>query len=175
MVSLCKSSKIRHLYRKLHNRKRRNSTRKSCIKFRFWQKTRFTHAIAPNKRANSHDLETDLNLLTITFHLLTEQSYTSFINSRWKWVTLSVRSLTVFKEKILVTDIELKFVCQTSASVLKRACAFFLTRSLIDRYHIVTDTFKKSVLKPFWKPFKSPFPLHKKNIYISVKPLFNLH
>ena len=115
MVSLCKSSKIRHLYRKFHNRKRRNSTRKSCIKFRFWQKTRFTHAIAPNKRANSHDLETDLNLLTITFHLLTEQSYTSFINSRWKWVTLSVRSLTVFKEKILVTDIELKFFCQTNA------------------------------------------------------------
>ena len=115
MVSLCKSSKIRHLYRKFHNRKRRNSTRKSCIKFRFWQKTRFTHAIAPNKRANSHDLETDLNLLTITFHLLTEQGYTSFINSRWKWVTLSVRSLTVLKEQILVTDIELKFFCQTNA------------------------------------------------------------
>ena len=115
MVSLCKSSKIRHLYRKFHNRKRRNSTRKSCIKFRFWQKTRFTHAIAPNKRANSHDLETDLNLFTITFHLLTEESYTSFINSRWKWITLSVRSLTVFKEKILVTDIKLKFFCQTNA------------------------------------------------------------
>ena len=113
MVSLNKSSKIRHLYRKHHNRKRRNSTRKSCIKFRFWQKTRFTHAIAPNKRANSHDLETDLNLLTITFHLLNEQSYTSFINSRWKWVTLSVRSLTVFKEKILVTDKK----CFSSAKV----------------------------------------------------------
>ena len=113
MVSLNKSSKIRHLYRKHHNRKRRNSTRKSCIKFRFWQKTRFTHAIAPNKRANSHDLETDLNLLTITFHWLTEQSYTSFINSQWKWVTLSVRSLTVFKEKILVTDKK----CFSSAKV----------------------------------------------------------
>ena len=131
MVSLCKSSKIRHLYRKFHNRKRRNSTRKSCIKFRFWQKTRFTHAIAPNKRANSHDLETDLNLLTITFHLLTEQSYTLFINSRWKWVTLSVRSLTVFKEKILVTNIELKFFAKPMPlmllffSVLKLACAFF--------------------------------------------------
>ena len=119
------------MYRKFHNRKRRNSTRKSCIKFRFWQKTRFTHAIAPNKRANSHDLETDLNLLTITFHLLTEQSYTLFINSRWKWITLSARSLTVFKEKILVTDIGLKFFCQTNAVdvvvfyCLKLACAFF--------------------------------------------------
>ena len=88
---------------------------KAALKFHFWQKTRFTHAIAPSKRANSLNLETDLNLLTITFHLPTEQSYTSFINSWWKWVILSVRSLTVFKEKIPVTDIELKFVCQTSA------------------------------------------------------------
>ena len=46
---------------------------------------------------------------------------------------LSVRSLTVFKEKIPVIDVELKFVCQTSAvdvvvvvnfSSVKRAYTF---------------------------------------------------
>ena len=100
---------------------------KAALKFHFWQKTRFTHAIAPSKRANSLNLETDLNLLTITFHLPTEQSYTSFINSWWKWVILSVRSLTVFKEKIPVTDIELKFVCQTRAVGVVVVVFFFKT------------------------------------------------
>ena len=128
---------------------------KAALKFHFWQKTRFTHAIAPSKRANSLNLETDLNLLTITFHLPTEQSYTSFINSWWKWVILSVRSLTVFKEKIPVTDIELKFVCQTSAVdvvvvviFLKRACTFVsytlstLQVSGCDRYLLKKKSFK---------------------------------
>ena len=54
-----------------------------------------------------------IDLLKITFHLLTdyEQGYASFINGRLKWVILSERSLTVFLEKIVVTVIELKFVC----------------------------------------------------------------
>ena len=114
-VSLCESAQFGRLYREFHNRKWRIQREKAALKFLFWWKTRFAHAIAPNTRANSLNLETDLNLLAITFHLPTEQSYTSFINSWWKWVILSVRSLTVFKEKIPVTDIELKFVCQTSA------------------------------------------------------------
>ena len=100
---------------------------KAALKSHFWQKTRFTHAIAPSKRANSLNLERDFNLLTITFHLPTEQSYTSFNNSWWKWVILSVRSLTVFKEKIRVTDIELKFVCQTSAVDVVVVVFFFKT------------------------------------------------
>ena len=40
---------------------------------------------------------------------------------------LSVRSLTVFKEKIIVTDIELKFVCQTSAVDVVVVVFFFKT------------------------------------------------
>lgn len=36
------------------------------------EKIRFTHAIVPNKWANSQNLETELILLTIIFHLLIE-------------------------------------------------------------------------------------------------------
>ena len=37
----------------------------------------------------------------------------------------------------------------------------FLTRSLIDRCQIVTDTCKNNVSKFVWKPFKSPLSLRK--------------
>ena len=56
-VSLCKSVQVGHWHRKFHSSKRRNSTRKSCIKFPFWWKTRVTHATVPNKRANSHNFK----------------------------------------------------------------------------------------------------------------------
>ena len=168
-VSLCESAHFGHLYRKFHNRKWRIQREEAALKFPYWWKTRFAHANARNTRANSLDLETDLNLLTITFHLLTEQSYTSFINSRWKWVILSVRSLTVFKEKIPVTDIELKFVCQTSAVDVVVLVFFFKTCMRFCFLHALYFTgvrlwqipVKKSVSKFVWKPFKSPFPLHK--------------
>ena len=155
---------------------------KAALKFHFWQKTRFTHAIAPSKRANSQNLETDLNLLTITFHLLTEQSYTSFINSWWKWVILSVRSLTVFKEKIPVTDIELKFVCQTSAVDVVVVVFFFKTCMRFCFLHALYFTgvrLWQILVKK--KKFQSLFGsllnhlFHYTNKNISVKPLFNLH
>ena len=143
-----------------------NEREKAAFKFHFLQKPRFTHAIAPSKRANSLNLETDSNLLTITFHLPTEQSYTSFINSWWKWVILSVRSLTVFKEKIPVTDIELKFVCQTSAvdvvvvvfffNTCMRFC--FLPALYFTGVRLWQIPVKKNVSRFVWKPFKSSFP-----------------
>ena len=37
----------------------------------------------------------------------------------------------------------------------------FLTRSLIDRCQVVTDTCKNNVSKLVWKRFKSPLSLHK--------------
>ena len=44
----------------------------------------------------------------------------------------------------------------------KCACAFFfLTRSLIDRCQMVTDTCKDNVSNFLWKPFKSPLLLRK--------------
>ena len=76
-VSLSKSVQFGHLYRKLHNRNWRNLLKEWRIKspwsvpFEFsfcGGKTRFTHAIAANKRANSHNFKIkNLNLLTITF------------------------------------------------------------------------------------------------------------
>ena len=52
--------------------------------------------------------------------------------------------------------------CQTSSVVFQIFLRFFfLTRSLIDRCQIVTDTCKNNVSKFVWKPFKSPLSLRK--------------
>ena len=118
-MSLSKSVQFGHLYRKLYNRNWRNSMRKGRIKspcvsleciirIEFCGgKTRFSHAIAANKRANSHNFKTkNLNLLTITFlaDYLMNRGKSSYMNNRlWKWIILSVRSLTVFEENIAVT------------------------------------------------------------------------
>ena len=141
---------------------------KAALKFHFWQKTRFTHAIAPSKRANSLNLETDLNLLTITFHLPTEQSYTSFINSWWKWVILSVRSLTVLKKKFPWQTLNLSLFAKPVPLMLL-LFSFFKTCMHFCFLHALYFTgvrlwqilVKKKVSKFVWKPFKSPFPLHK--------------
>ena len=70
-------------------------------------KNRFSHAIAANKRANSHNFKTKkLNLLTNTFlaDYLMNRGKSSYMNNHlWKWIILSVRSLTVFEEKIALT------------------------------------------------------------------------
>ena len=47
-----------------------------------------------------------------------------------------------------MTVIELEFVCQTSTVVFSKVyIRSFLTRSLIDRCHVVTDNWKKNCLK----------------------------
>ena len=51
---------------------------------------------------------------------------------------------------------------------------FSLTRSLIDRFQIVTDTCKNNVSKFVWKPFKSPLSLRKWKCFGEAS-LFNLH
>ena len=56
-----------------------------------------------------------------------------------------LRSMNVFEEKVVMTVIELKFVCQTSSIVfffLEVYMSFFFMLSLIDRCQIVTDTCK---------------------------------
>ena len=53
--------------------------------------------------------------------------------------------MNVFEEKVVMTVIELKFVCQTSSIVfffLEVYMSFFFMLSLIDRCQIVTDTCK---------------------------------
>ena len=92
------------------------------------------------------------------------------MNRRWEWIILSVISLIVFEENIVVTVlaklVPLFFKCSW-------AC-FFLTRSLIDRCQIVTDTCKNDVSKFVWKPFKSPLSLRKWKCFAEAS-LFNLH
>ena len=56
-----------------------------------------------------------------------------------------LRSMNVFEEKVVLTVIELKFVCQTSSIVfffLRSVHELFFMLSLIDRCQIVTDTCK---------------------------------
>ena len=78
---------------------------------------------------------------------------------------LSVRSLYGFEEKVVVTVIELEFVCQTPTLAFSfksvHALFFFLTRSPIDRCKIVTSTRKNNILKFVWKPFTSSLSLRK--------------
>ena len=52
--------------------------------------------------------------------------------------------MNVFEEKVVMTVIELQFVCQTSSIVffLEVYMSYFFMLSLIDRCQIVTDTCK---------------------------------
>ena len=93
------------------------------------------------------------------------------MNRRWEWIILSVRSLNVFEENIGMCDSP----CQTSSVVFQMFLRFFfLTRSLIDRCQIVTDTCKNNVSKFVWKPFKSPLSLRKWKCFAEAS-LLNLH
>ena len=66
--------------------------------------------------------------------------------------------------------------CQTSLVVFSKVYMrfFFLTRSLIDRCQIVTDTCKNNVSKFVRKPFKSPLSLRKWKCFGEAS-LFNLY
>ena len=65
--------------------------------------------------------------------------------------------------------------CQTSSVVFQIFLRFFfLTRSLIDRCQIVTDTCKNNVSKFVWKPFKSPLSIRKWKSFGEAY-LLNLH
>ena len=86
---------------------------------------------------------------------------------------LSVRSLTVFEVNIVVTVLAklVPLFFKSSYAV------FLLTRSLIDRCQIVTNTCKNNVSKFVWKPFKSPlFNLHHLyfNYHLLAQKLFSL-
>ena len=82
------------------------------------------------------------------------------------------------RSSILVTDIKLKFVCQTSTVdndffFLNVQALLFLTLSLLNRCQIVTDTFKEMLQSLLASHLNHLFHYTNKNI--SVKPLFNLH
>ena len=111
-VSLWKFVQLGHFYRRFHIRKRRNSARKKLHWNSSFDERPDLHARLHQTNEQTPSTSKD-SLPKITFHLLTdhEQGYASFINGRLKWVILSEGSLTVFLEKIVVTVIELKFVC----------------------------------------------------------------
>ena len=103
-------------------------------------KTRFAHAIAGNKWANSHNFKTKkLNLLTITFLSIywMNRGKFSYINESLmiENIILLVRLLTVFEENIVMTVLA-KLVSLFFKSV---HVFFFLTRSLIDKCQFLTD------------------------------------
>ena len=170
----------------MHNRNWRYLLRKGRTKFPcislecairisfFEGKTRFANALASNKRENSHNFKIkNLNVLTITFlpvYLMNRGNLRTWMNRRWEWIILSVRSLTVFEEKNVVT-----VLAKLVPLFFKSSCFFFFfTRSLIDRCQIVTDTCKNNVSKFVWKPFKSPLSLRKWKCF-GEEFFFNLH
>ena len=73
-----------------------------------------------------------------------------------------MKTLNSFEEMNVVTVTEPEFVCQTSSVVFFffSMSVFFLTRSLTDRCHIVTDTFKK-MLVSFFESLLSHLSLNK--------------
>ena len=101
-------------------------------------KTRFTHAIAANKRANSHNFKIKkLNLLIITFLAvyLMNRGKSSYMNES------SMRVKNTFRW-IIAKLVPLFFKC---------SCAFF-SYVLPDWQVPVIDTCKNNVSKFVWKP-----------------------
>ena len=124
-------------------------------------KTRFTHAIAANKRANSHNFKIKkLNLLTITFLAvyLMNRGKSSYMNESSMRVNNTFRYIIDCFWRKHCHDSP----CQTSSVVFQMFLCFFLVMHfLIDRCQIVTDTCKNNVSKFIWKPFKSLLSLRK--------------
>ena len=81
------------------------------------------------------------------------------------------------RSSILITDIKLKFVCQTitvdNDFFLNVHALLFLTLSFLNRCQIVTDAFKEMPQSLLASHLNHLFHYTNKNI--SVKPLFNLH
>ena len=138
-------------------------------------KTRFSYAIAANKRANSHNFKTKkLNSLTITFlaDYLMNKDKSSYLNLSSMRVNNTLRKIVGCFWRKHCGDSP----CQTSFVFFLNLHALFsfLTPSLIDRCHIVTDTCKNNVSKFVWKPFKSPLSLRKWKCFAEAS-LLNLH
>ena len=140
-------------------------------------KTRFSRAIAANKRANSHNFKTkNLNLLTITFlaDYLMNKGKSSYINlSSMRVNNTSVRSLTVFEEKIVVIVLA-KVVLLFSKNL--HALFSFPTRSLIDRCQIVTDTCLITFQSLFGSLLNHFYLYANENVLFNLRHLyFNYH
>ena len=132
-------------------------------------KTRLIHAIAANKRANSHNFKIKKNWiysqwLSSPFTQWTEINIRTWMNRWWEWIMLSVRSLTVFEENIVVT-----VLAKLVPLFFKCSYAFFYLPlsnwqvSVCDRYFFTSPLNssgqihrKPLLVKPAWQapPFK---------------------
>ena len=79
---------------------------KSLMLLQFFdgRKTRFAHAITVNKRTASHNFRTYIWISYTDFlcHLKLNRGKSTWTNRRWKWLLLSLWSLIVFEENIVV-------------------------------------------------------------------------
>ena len=125
-------------------------------------KTRFSHAIAANKRANSHNFKTkNLNLLTITFlaDYLMNKGKSSYIN--WS----SMRDVVIVLAKLVLLFFK-----------NLHALFSFLTRSLIDRCQIVTDTCIITFQSLFGSLLNHFYHYANENVLLNLRHLyFNYH
>ena len=108
--------------------------------------TRFTYvfAVSTSKLSQLQNKKNWIYLqyLSLPFTYWTEVNLRTFINRRWEWIILSVRSLTAMEKDSVVTVLA-KLV---PLFFQKCTCAFFFhTRSLTDRSQILTDTCKNYV------------------------------
>ena len=172
LVSLSKFVHFGHFYRKLTAETERIQWEKVALNplVSSWNahsnyfcigKTRFTHAIAANKQASSHNFKIkNLNLLTINFLAiyLLNRGKSSYVNQSSMRVNNTFRKIIDCFWRKHCRDSP----CQTNSVVLSKVYMrfFFLIRSPIDRCQIVTDICK-NVPNFFWKPFQSPFSLRK--------------
>ena len=116
-----------------------------------------------------------MNLLTINFHAvyLMNRGKSSYVNQSSMRVnnTFPFDHWLFLKKTLSWQSLPNQFRCCFS----KVSTSFFsLTRFLIDRCQIVTDTCKNNVSKFVWKPFKSPLSLRKWKCFGEAS-LFNLH
>ena len=145
------------------------------VEFSFCRgKTRLT--TPANKRANSQNFKIkNLNLLTINFLAvyLMNRGKSSYVNQSSMRVnnTFPFDYWLFLKKTLSWQSLPNQFRCCFS----KVSTRFFsLTRCLIDRCQILTDTCKNNVSKFIWKPFKSLLSLRKWKCFGEAS-LFHLH
>ena len=118
-VSRCKSVQIGHWYRKFCNRKRRNSTIKSCIKIPILMKDQsYSRDCTKQTSKLSRPQNILLNLLTITFHL----------SLFAKPAPLLLLSLFFFLKRPLIDR------CQIVTDTCETNVSKFVSRSLLNHF-----------------------------------------
>ena len=102
--------------------------------------TRFTDAIAANKRANSHNFKIKKNwiysqLLSSRFTEVTEVNLRTWMNRRWEWIILPVRSLNVlmkiFTEVLHVQVHWLPYMVKEYPLITRSKCVLGLFSSVL--------------------------------------------